>query len=131
MLGDMKVLKLMQDFMTERYHMAIVADVQEKVGASLLYIISIHSIFYDKSSFVCYDHVIKLGLDFLDSCFKLFFWTISDLTIWQSPSEQSEEKSDLKEYKKQKIGPVRYLERKLSKAFMSAPPEPEQVYNHK
>ncbi|KAL5260869.1 hypothetical protein ACHWQZ_G006790 [Mnemiopsis leidyi] len=72
-LGDMKVLKLMQDFMTERYHMAIVADVQEK-----------------------------------------------------SPSEQCEEISDLKEYKKQKIGPVRYLERKLSKAFMSAAPEPDQ-----
>ena len=30
-LGDMKVLRLMQDFMTERYHMAIVADVEEKV----------------------------------------------------------------------------------------------------
>ena len=51
MLGDMKVLKLMQDFMTERYHMAIVADVQEKVGACL-YCSSFYSIFHDELSFV-------------------------------------------------------------------------------
>ncbi|KAL5260870.1 hypothetical protein ACHWQZ_G006790 [Mnemiopsis leidyi] len=37
-LGDMKVLKLMQDFMTERYHMAIVADVQEKEDLDPVYV---------------------------------------------------------------------------------------------
>jgi len=37
-LGDMKVLRLMQDFMTERYHMAIVADVQEKEGLDPVYV---------------------------------------------------------------------------------------------
>lgn len=37
-LGDMKVLRLMQDFMTERYHMAIVADVQEKEDLDPVYV---------------------------------------------------------------------------------------------
>jgi len=37
-LGDMKVLRLMQDFMTERYHMAIVADVEEKEDLDPVYV---------------------------------------------------------------------------------------------
>lgn len=37
-LGDMKVLRLMQDFMTERYHMAIVNEIQEKEDFDPVYV---------------------------------------------------------------------------------------------